>query len=245
MSAPILRFGNLTLGYDKHPAVHHLDGVVPEGALLAVVGPNGAGKSSLLKGIIGELRPLGGGLELSPAVRGRIAYLPQSQDIDRDFPIDVESFVMAGAWSRLGAHGAVSHQDAHRLHHALEHVGLLGFERRAIATLSGGQFQRALFARLLLQDAKLILLDEPFTAIDTATAQDLLGLVARWHGEQRTIIAVLHDLEQVRTHFPETLLLARDVIAWGPTPDALSPSNWAKARAMAEAWSDHAGVCAR
>jgi zinc/manganese transport system ATP-binding protein len=245
MSAPILAFHNLTLGYVGHPAVHHLEGAVPQGSLLAVVGPNGAGKSSLLKGIIGALRPLGGRLEVHPHIRKRIAYLPQQQEIERDFPIDVASFVLMGAWNALGALRSAKISTMAKVTQAIARVGLQGFEQRPIGTLSGGQFQRALFARLLLQDAPLILLDEPFTAIDSHTAQDLLALIQQWHGEARTIIAVLHDLDQVRTHFPETLLLARDVIAWGPTPKALSADNWARARTLAEAWQDAARVCPR
>ncbi len=124
-------------------------------------------------------------------------------------------------------------------------MGLAGFERRPIGALSAGQFQRVLFARMLLQDARLILLDEPFTAIDARTTADLLEVVRRWHGERRTVVAVLHDLDQVRAHFPETLLLAREPVAWGPTGEALGPANLLRARAMAEAWDDDAPECRR
>jgi zinc/manganese transport system ATP-binding protein len=108
-----------------------------------------------------------------------------------------------------------------------------------------GQFQRALFARLMLQDASLILLDEPFRAIDAQTVADLVALIGRWHTEGRTIIAALHDIEQVRAHFPKTLLVAREVVAWGPTGKALEPANFAKARQLSGAFDDHAAVCAR
>jgi zinc/manganese transport system ATP-binding protein len=126
---------------------------------------------------------------------------------------------------------------------ALCAVGLEGFEKRHIGSLSAGQFQRVLFARLLLQDAKLILLDEPFTAIDARTTKDLLDIVARWHGDGRTVIAVLHDFDQVRAHFPQTLLIARTLIGWGPTGDVMSPANLLKARAMAERWDEDARAC--
>ncbi len=91
----------------------------------------------------------------------------------------------------------------------------------------------------------MILLDEPFTAIDAGTTHDLLDLMHRWHGEGRTVIAALHDFEQVRAHFPETLLLARELIAWGPTETALSPANLIRARHMAERWDENATVCER
>jgi zinc/manganese transport system ATP-binding protein len=123
-------------------------------------------------------------------------------------------------------------------------VELVDFQRRPIRSLSAGQFQRVLFARMLLQDARLILLDEPFTAIDARTTADLLDVVRAWHAEQRTVIAVLHDLEQVRAHFPETLLLARSGIAWGQTGAGVDAENLQQARQMAEAWDEQARLCA-
>ncbi|MCF5642785.1 metal ABC transporter ATP-binding protein, partial [Pseudomonas syringae] len=126
---------------------------------------------------------------------------------------------------------------------ALRTVGLEGFESRSVGSLSSGQFQRVLFARLLLQDASVILLDEPFTAIDARTTRDLLELVRAWHGQGRTVIAVLHDIDQVRQHFPQTLLMAREAIAWGETADVLSVANLRKARNMAEYWSPDALLC--
>ena len=105
--------------------------------------------------------------------------------------------------------------------------------------------QRALFARLLLQDAQVLLLDEPFTAIDERTTGDLLVLIARWHGEGRTIIAILHDFDLVRRHFPQTLLLAREAVAWGPTAAVLSPANLARATRMCEAFETDAHNCVR
>ena len=94
-----------------------------------------------------------------------------------------------------------------------------------------------------MQDARVILLDEPFTAIDARTTRDLLDLVVRWHGEGRTVIAVLHDYEQVRAHFPHTLLIARELIGWGPTEEVMSPSNLLRARTMAERWDDNSEIC--
>ena len=243
--APALAFRDLTLGYDRHPAVHHLDGAVEQGALLAVVGPNGAGKSTLLKGVAGVLAPLGGQIERGAAKARDIAYLPQAAEIDRSFPIDVFDMVAMGLWRRCGLFGGFSRADAAHVREALANVGLAGFERRAIATLSGGQMQRALFARLLLQDARVILLDEPFTAIDSKTVADLLALIARWHGEARTVVAVLHDIDLVRAHFPTTLLLAREKVAWGPTREALSADNLTAARRMIEAFDTHAHDCER
>jgi zinc/manganese transport system ATP-binding protein len=238
-----LAFQNLTLGYDRHPAVHHLSGEIGEGALLAVVGPNGAGKSTLLKGIVGVLHPLGGKISRNGVSAKDIAYLPQIAEIDRSFPISVYDLVSMGLWKRAGLLGGIGREDREKISQAIEAVGLRGFEPRAIGTLSGGQMQRALFARLLLQDARVILLDEPFASLDSKTVSDLLELVHRWHGEKRTVVAVLHDFELVKQHFPESLLLAREPVAWGKTTEALSAENLLKARRMSEAFDEAAGIC--
>ena len=243
MSARIT-FRDLTLGYDRHPAVHHLNGMVEEGALLAVVGPNGAGKSTLFRGIAGLLKPLSGGIDYAGLDRRHIAYLPQSADIDRDFPISVFDFVALGLWRRKGVFGGFKAADHHAIEDAISTVGLSGFEARPIGTLSGGQMQRMLFARVILQNARLIVLDEPFNAIDSKTAADLMALVREWHSEQRTVLAALHDFEQVRTHFPETLLLARTPVAWGATRDVLTAEHLARALQMCEAFDDAAAPCA-
>jgi zinc/manganese transport system ATP-binding protein len=244
VTATAIRFDDVTLGYGRHPAVHHLQGEIAGGSLTAVVGPNGAGKSTLLKGIAGALRPLDGRIDLADAGRARIAYLPQAAEIDRSFPLHVYDLVAMGLWSRTGLLGGIGRAGRARIEEALAAVGLTGFERRPIGTLSGGQMQRALFARLLLQDAAVILLDEPFTAIDANTTADLLDLVRRWHAEERTVVAVLHDLEVVKRIFPETLLIARAPVAWGETGEVLSPANLLKARRMVEAFDPHAHVCA-
>lgn len=243
IAAPTIRFDDVTLGYDRHPAVHHLTGEIAPGATLAVVGPNGAGKSTLLKGLVGALKPLGGRIDRGGLNAADIAYLPQAASLDRSFPIDVIDLVATGLWRKAGPFGGIGRKGREAAHEALAGVGLSGFEKRQIGTLSGGQLQRALFARLALQDSSVILLDEPFAAIDAATVSDLLELVARWRGEKRTVVAVLHDLATVRSAFPETLLLARRQISWGPTEDALRPERLLEARGMREAFDDHAPDC--
>ena len=231
----------VTLGYDRHPAVHHLDGTIPGGTLLALVGPNGAGKSTLLKGIVGEIACLDGGIERP---EGALAYLPQAAEIDRSFPLSVLDLAAMGLWRRFGPWRSLR-RHREELLRALSVVGLDGFEDRPIGTLSGGQFQRALFARLILQDAGVILLDEPFAGVDRRTTQDLLALIRAWHGQGRTIVAALHDLGQVAEHFPATLLLAREPVAWGPTADVLTAQNLARAQSLSEAWDENAAICAR
>ncbi len=242
MSSDVIRFDDVTIAYNRHPAVHHISGTITAGSLTAIAGPNGAGKSTLLKAIAGELRPAAGTVEHG-LQRNEFGYLPQAADIDRRFPISVIETVLIGAWRQTGAFGRVGKGEMTNALQAMSAVGLEGFESRQIGSLSAGQLQRVLFARLLLQDAKVILLDEPFTAIDARTTRDLLDIIARWHGERRTVIAVLHDFEQIRAHFPQSLLLAREPIAWGPTAEVMSSQNLLKARAMAERWDADADIC--
>jgi zinc/manganese transport system ATP-binding protein len=208
-----------------------------------VLGPNGAGKSTLFKGMMGLIKPLSGSVEFSGLKRADVAYLPQAADINSDFPISLYDMVAVGLWRSAGLLGGIGRKHRATIEHAIEAVGLTGFEERPIGTLSAGQMQRALFARLLLQDARVIVLDEPFNAVDTKTVNDLVALVQRWHGEQRTIIAALHDLDLVRTTFPDALLLARELVAWGKTGDVLTAENLLKARRMCEAFDEDADAC--
>lgn len=239
----MLHFDNLTLGYERHPAVHHLHASVQAGDLLAVVGPNGAGKSTLMKGIMGELKPLQGKVRLEGVERRDVAYLPQLCQIDRSFPVSVKDMIAMGAWRHTGAFGRLKRTHHQAVANAIQTLGLEGFEQRAIGSLSGGQLQRVLFARLLVQDAQLILLDEPFTAIDSRTTKDLLSLVLDWHQQGRTVVAVLHDLDQVRKYFPRTLLLSRETVALGDTRQVLSQENLSKALQLHAAFENFAPVC--
>lgn len=242
---PAFSLHDVTLGYDGHPAVHHLQGMVRSGSLTAIVGPNGSGKSTLMKGLSGMLQPMDGHIELSGCRQQEVAYLPQANDIDKSFPASVADLVSFGLWRQRGLFSRFTRSDSDDVREALKAVGLDGFETRGIDTLSGGQLQRALFARVLLQNARVILLDEPFTAIDNRTVADLLQLIHRWHREERTVVAVLHDIDMVMAHFPDSILLAREPVAWGKTSEALTSANLKRARAMNEAWDEHAPHCER
>ena len=241
----VIKFQNLSLGYDRLPAVRELDAEVKEGSLTAIVGPNGAGKSTLLKGVTGALSPLSGGLLIDGFRQDEIAYLPQQSQIDGSFPISVIELVAMGLWREIGAFGSLTRKLRLRVDAAIAAVGLTGFEKRAIGSLSGGQMQRTLFARLLLQDARLVLLDEPFTAIDAKTMADLIDLIKRWHSEGRTVLAVLHDYAIVGTHFPFTMMLARELVAYGPTRQVLTAENQFRARQMCEACAKTPHICGK
>ena len=238
--------------YRRLPAVHHVSGAFAPGSLTAIAGPNGAGKSTLLKALMGLVPVSDGKIDRAGFAPKSFAYLPQVPEIDRTFPLSVLQTVLLGAWPRAGAFGAVSKVDRECALACIADVGLAGYEHAPIAALSAGQWHRALFARLILQDARVILLDEPFAAVDERTTEDLMKLVQRWRQEGRTVVAVLHDTAFIRRHFPATLLLARELVAWGPTAEALSDANIERARAMTDRWArdengaphrhhDHAG----
>ena len=225
----------VTVAYGGRTAVQGVSGRFAPGSLTAVAGPNGAGKSTLMKAVAGVLAVTAGRIDRGRLLARHFGILPQAAETDRSFPISVGDAVLLGAWAHMGAlRGAGA--AAKRVRDALEAVGLAGMEGRPMGALSAGQVQRVLFARLLVQDAPVILLDEPFNAIDSRTTADLLALLHGWQAEGRTVVAVLHDLDQVRAVFPDTLLLAREVVAWGPTAAVLTPGNLARARDMAAAW---------
>ena len=222
---------NLSVAYRGKIALAGLSGCFAAGSLTAVIGPNGAGKSSLLKALAGLLPPQSGRVICPALTAGALAYLPQQADIDRGFPVTVGELVALGAWRAYGALRAAPRAVMARVRAAADETGLNDLLSREIGALSVGEFQRALFARLLLQDASVILLDEPFAAVDEQTTLDLLAVLRCLNAEGRTIVAVLHDLDQARDHFPEALLLARGAIAWGAAAEVLTGANLARARA--------------
>nr|WP_272214434.1 zinc ABC transporter substrate-binding protein [Marinicella sp. W31]MDC2880041.1 zinc ABC transporter substrate-binding protein [Marinicella sp. W31] len=189
MAEACLTFRDLTLGYNRHLAVRHLNGVVGKGSLTAVIGGNGSCKSTLMKSIVGKLRPLGGSCAVAPGTRP--AYLPQLSELDRSFPARVAGLVSLGLWPRCGLLERHRAQDRQAVSDALMVVGLEGFEKRPVDSLSGGQLQRALF--VLVQDADLVLLDEPFDAVAARTITNLVALIKNWHGAQRTVMVVAHN----------------------------------------------------
>ena len=227
--ANVIELDQVSLGWRDRVALRDVSGAFAQGALTAIVGPNGAGKSTLLKGIMGSLAPLRGRIRILGG-RDELACLPQAAQLDRQFPISVYDMVALGAWRRVGAWRGFGQAEHEQVLRALETVGLADFAPRMVATLSGGQMQRALFARLLLHDAQVLLLDEPFNALDSDTTEDLLALICQWHEQGRTVLAVLHDLDMVRAAFPQTLLLARQVVAWGETASVLTQDNLHQAR---------------
>jgi zinc/manganese transport system ATP-binding protein len=217
MTAPLITLKNLSVDYGARHALQNVSGVFHEGSLTAIAGPNGSGKSTLLKVLAGVIRPTSGDVVCAHKGASALAYLPQVSHMQRDFPISVEEMALTGFYPVIGEGVGVGLKRELSVKKALREVGLSGYEKRSIGELSGGEFQRALFARVIVQDAPIILLDEPFTAVDAKTTAQLIKLLLKWHNEGRTVICVLHDLLMIRKYFPESMVLQGRCLGSGHT----------------------------
>ena len=234
MPPSCLTLSNLTVRYGSNIVLKNISGNFEKGSLTAIVGPNGGGKTTLLKTFMG-FTPSSKGTFINAS--HKTAYLPQRSEIDLHFPLTVEQVVSFGLWPKIGSTRALRPEHIHQITSALNDVGMSSYKKAYIHTLSGGQLQRILFARLILQDADLILLDEPFTAIDSKTTHDLMEIVKKWHQEDRTIVAVLHDIELVKYHFPQTLLLSTEIMGWGETKTTLTAETLQKIHVCAHSFT--------
>lgn len=215
----MITLDNVTLRHGSRVILSGLSGRFESGSQTALIGANGSGKTTLLRAIAG-LHPLAGGrIDWDGFHRRDIALLAQGSHLDRSFPITCRD-VVALAATRLGPFRSIGKDKLAATRSALQRVGLGDMENRPIQALSAGQFQRVLFARTIVQDARLILLDEPFTAVDADTTRLLLSVIQDWHAQGRTVMAVLHDMELVREHFPHTLLLRGQTGYWDAMPES-------------------------
>lgn len=227
-SAMPIRVRNLTIAYDGRPVLRSVSFDVESGRLIGIVGPNGAGKSTLLRAVLG-LIPLDAGTvevfgEPIRRCRQRIAYVPQTEAVDWDFPVTVYDVVLMGRYGRMGWFGRPGRGDREAALDALELVGMSEFRDRHIRRLSGGQQQRVFLARALCQRADILLLDEPFAGVDAATERAIFDLIDRLTEQGRTLLVVNHDLS-VLDRFDGVMLLNRRVVAYGPTKQAVTEEN--------------------
>ena len=234
-ACPPIQLDRVTVRRGGRDVVRDLIGCLAPGSLTAVTGPNGAGKSTLLQALCGSLPVASGRILGAGPDGGRIALLPQEGRLDRAFPITCRDVVALGWTARLGLFRRIGRAQYAVADEALASVGLDGMGERPIGALSSGQFQRVLFARTIVRDAPVILLDEPFTAVDVSTEADLMAIVRMWHRQGRTLVVVLHDLDLIRAEFPETLLLGMDGYTWGATDAVLTAPAIRRARLAAAA----------
>lgn len=226
---------NIALQRQGRPIVKDLSFCIPKGSLVALVGPNGGGKSTFLESVVFNKPHTGRFIGLDDE---EIAYLPQSASLDRTFPLLVRDVVGTGLWPKLGFWRPFLPRHKKSVLQALRSVGLQNFFYTPIHALSGGQFQRVLFARFIVQEGSMLLLDEPFTGVDEASIKLLFQLIQAWHYEGKTVIVTVHDLQFARRFFPYTLLLARTYSKWGKTNDILKDEYIAAAYALSNLWRD-------
>lgn len=202
----MIELQHLVAGYDRLPITRPLNEVIPRGSMTAITGANGCGKSTLLKTLAGFLPPVSGGFRWC-GKRPVIGWLAQRHELEAQFPLTVQDVVSMGCWPGLSLFAGLGRQSLARIDHALERVGLTAMAGAVIDELSGGQFQRMLFARVLVQQAPLVMLDEPFTGVDETTSNVLMDLMLEMTQQGQTLLAVLHDSERVTRHFSQILRL--------------------------------------
>ncbi|WP_110649243.1 metal ABC transporter ATP-binding protein [Salinicola peritrichatus] len=217
--ASILTLESLTLAQGNRLVLENIDGQFETGSITALVGPNGAGKSTLVQGIMGVLRPIRGRVRCE-VPNARRAWLPQQLALDLTFPMSVEELVMTGCWPTHGSFKRYGPAEYRRGQAVMQRLGLQAFEHRPLGELSGGQRQRALLGRTLMQEAQLLLLDEPFANVDAATVEILIDALRDMAADGVSIIIVLHDHDQLRRLADRVLLLDRGHGTW-TTPAAL------------------------
>ena len=224
MSA-VLEIRNLALGYPELTLFRGLSLDVEHGSTLAILGANGSGKSTFVKMLLGLMAPLAGKLNWPAGQPNEVGYLAQMTEFDHRFPLRVRDLVAMGAWKGFGIRGQLDSATKRKVAYALEAAGVLDIADRSLHTLSGGQLQRALFARVIMQDAPMILLDEPFAAVDQTTEAHLLSLIDRWRDEGRAVVLVVHDLSSVLDYCDNALLLGNGEACHGPVDEILTPDR--------------------
>jgi manganese/iron transport system ATP-binding protein len=226
---PVLELRHVAVAYDRVPVVEDVDGTVPAGASVALIGPNGAGKSTLIRAVLGLLPVVRGSVTVfgrpPQAARRQVAYVPQADTLDAEFPVSAFQAVLMGRYPRVGwvrRPGAADRRAARR---ALEEVGLEGQASARFGTLSGGQRQRVLLARAIAQEPGLLLLDEPFNGVDAVSQELLLAALRRLRAGGAAVVMATHDLGLAHLACDEVCLLNRHQIGFGPIGTTLTPER--------------------
>lgn len=226
--SPLLQLQNVTVRFGENTALHGIDLQINRGDQVAVVGPNGAGKSTFFNVIAGIIKPDRGSVRIGGSGPGKhicIGYVPQRNRIDWRFPVTVADVVMMGRVAQIGLLRWPRRQDRERVQAALEQVGMAAFAKRQIGELSGGQQQRVFLARVLAQEAELLLMDEPLSGLDSPSQEAILAVLDQLRRQAITVLVATHDLNQAAEHFPTILLLNRRLVALGPPTEVLTPER--------------------
>lgn len=224
---PALAVHQLTVNYDKTPVLWDVALEVPEGLLVGIIGPNGAGKSTFIKAALGLVKPISGKIDFFgqplAQVRKRVAYVPQRETVDWDFPVTVRDLVVMGRYGQLGLFRRPRESDWAAADEYLEMIGMREYAHRQISQLSGGQQQRVFLARALLQEADLYFMDEPFTGVDLATEQIIVQILRRLQSEGKTVFVVHHDLNTVSHYFNWLIAFNMRLVAYGRVEEVFTP----------------------
>ena len=224
----MIEIKNLTVTYKDTPALDNINVTLSNSKIIGIVGPNGAGKSTLIKAVLNIISSKGIikiDDKLSKDQLGSVAYVEQKINIDYNFPIKVRECVSLGIYPKIGLFKNLNKHDWQKVDGALKLVGLEEFSNRQISELSGGQFQRVLMARCLVQEAKYIFLDEPFLGIDSVSEEIIMNTLRKLRDNGHTILIVHHDLRKVHAYFDEVLLLNKKLISYGNTKETFTREN--------------------
>ena len=213
---------NLTVAYGENIALEDFNLDVEIGSLMALVGPNGAGKSTLIKTILKFLKQITGEIKIS---KKSLAYVPQRNSVDWDFPTTLFDVVEMGCYGRVGLFKRVNKEEKVKVLKAIEQVGMLDFKDRQISELSGGQQQRAFIARALVQEADIYLMDEPFQGVDSTTEKSIVDILKKLKSDGKTLLVVHHDLQTVPTYFESVTFINKTVIASGKVKEVFTQEN--------------------
>jgi len=222
----IISVRNLTISYNKRPAIKGINLDLEQGNIIGIIGPNGAGKSTLLKGILGLLPADTGeikifGEDVKDSLK-KVAYIPQKEQFDWDFPINVSEVVMMGRYPYISIFGYPTSKDRELVAKVLEKVEMSKYAKTQIRNLSGGQQQRIFLARALAQESEIYFLDEPFVGVDAKTEVAIFKLIKELKDAGKTILIVHHDLSKVMDYFDKVILVNQTLVAYGNTEEVFT-----------------------
>ena len=224
----MIRIENLSVSYKETLALKDISLALQGPTITGIIGPNGAGKSTLLKSMLGIIPHEGHAFiddkEMNKSLK-KVAYVEQKIHIDYNFPIKVKECVSLGLYPSIPLFHTLKASHWKKVAEALEIVGLSDYADRQISQLSGGQFQRVLIARCLVQDADYVLLDEPFVGIDSVSEEIIMNTLRDLKKAGKTVLIVHHDLGKVAHYFDQVLLLNKELIAFGPTKETFTQAN--------------------